>query len=75
MHGRYKVLRDEAAAREFVARDNGAPLTDVAEVELPMNQLPAQLRAASAARALTPAAFEASIASEVQRPTLRGKIN
>jgi hypothetical protein len=75
MHGRYKVLRDEAAAREFIARDNGAPLTDVAEVELPMNQLPAQLRAASAARALTPAAFEASIAFEVQRPTLRGKIN
>ena len=75
MHGRYKVLRDETAAREFVARDNGAPLTDLAEVELPMNQLPAQVRAASVPRALSPAAFEAGIAAEVQRPTIRAKIN
>lgn len=75
MHGRYKVLRDEAAAREFVARDNGVPLTDVAEVQLPLNQMPAGIRAAAVARALTPAAFETSIVSEVQRPTLRGKIN
>ena len=75
MHGRYKVLRDEAAAREFVARDNGAPLTDVAEVELPMSQLPAQVRAATVPRALSPTAFEASIVSEVQRPTPRAKLN
>lgn len=75
MHGRYKVLRDEAAAREFVARDNGAPLTDLAEVELPMNQLPAQVRAANVPRALSPAAFEAGIVAEVQRPTIRAKIN
>jgi hypothetical protein len=79
MHGRYRVLRDESAARDYIARDNGAPLTDVGEVELPMSQLPATVGAAIAssarARALTPAAFEASIASEVQRPTLRARPN
>ncbi len=79
MHGRYRLLRDEAAARDYVARDNGAPLTDVAEVEFPMNQLPASVAAANAstlkARALTPAAFEASVSSEVQRPTLRARPN
>ena len=73
MHGRYRVMKDAATANEFVARDNGAPLTDVAEVALPMTQLPAQLRAAAAtsaaSRGLTTSAFEASIASELQRPT------
>ncbi len=75
MHGRYKVLHDEAAARDIVARDDGAPLTDVAEVALPLNHLPAEVRAATAARALSPAAFESSINSEVQRPTLRARPN
>jgi hypothetical protein len=79
MHGRYRVLRDEAAARDYIARDNRVPLTDVADVELPMHQVPAALRAASAAaasaRALTPAAFEASIVSEIQRPTPRARPN
>ena len=75
MHGRYKIMRDAVQAREFVARDNGTPLTDVAEVELPMSQLPAAVRTATAARGLAPAAFEASIVSEVQRPTVRAKLN
>lgn len=79
MHGRYRVVRDTVARTEYVARDNRAPLTDVAEVGLPMTALPAQVRAATAAatatRALTPAAFEASVASEVQRVALRGKLN
>ena len=78
-HGRYRVLRDEATAREHIARDNGLPLTNVAEVELPITTLPEQVRAASAAsasaRALTPEAFEASITSEVQRPTPRLRTN
>ena len=77
MHGRYRVLRDAAEAREFVARDNRVPLTDVAEVGLPMAELPAQVQAATAAstaaRALTPAAFEAQIASEVRTPTLNAR--
>lgn len=79
MHGRYRVLRDEATAREHVARDNGAPLTNIADVELPITTLPAPLRAASAASAsalaLTPEAFEASIAAELQRPTPRARTN
>jgi hypothetical protein len=78
-HGRYRVLRDEATGREHIARDNGLPLTNVAEVELPVTTLPDAVRAASAAsasaRALTPDAFEASITSEVQRPTPRQRTN
>lgn len=77
MHGRYRVLRDEATARDYIARDNGAPLTDTADVELPIAPLPAPLRAASAAAAsalaLTPDGFEASITTEVQRPTPRAR--
>ena len=75
MHGRYRVLKDDATSREHVARDDGLPLTAVAEVESPMVPLPEPVRAATAAsarsRALTPEAFEASITSEVQRPTPR----
>jgi hypothetical protein len=75
MHGRYRVLRDEATAKEHIARDNGVPLTSTAEVELPITTLPTPVRAASGAsaaeRALTPDAFEASIAAEVQHPTPR----
>jgi hypothetical protein len=75
MHGRYRVLKDDVTAREHVARDDGLPLTAVAEVESPMVTLPEPVRAATAAsaraRALTPDAFEASIRSEVQRPTPR----
>jgi hypothetical protein len=78
-HGRYRVLRDEATEREHVARDNGVPLTDTAEVQLPITTLPEPVRAASSAsameRALTPAAFEASIAAEVQQPTPRLRTN
>ncbi|MES2693423.1 MAG: hypothetical protein V4773_08120 [Verrucomicrobiota bacterium] len=79
MHGRYRVLRDEATAKEFVARDNGAPLSDTAEVGLPMTSLPAPVRAASAAgaiaRALTPAAFESSITAELDRLEQRANPN
>jgi len=69
MHGRYRVLRDADGARDYVARDNGAPLTDTADVELPMTSLPAPMRTAraatAAADALTPAAFEAQVRAEV----------
>lgn len=67
MHGRYRVLHDDATDRDHIARDNGAPLTDPADVVLPMTALPEPMRAASVARALTPEAFETSISSEVQR--------
>jgi hypothetical protein len=70
MHGRYRVLLDEAGTREYVARDNGMPLTDTADVELPMDPLPGQVRTARAlttkADALSPAAFETSVLAEVR---------
>jgi hypothetical protein len=76
-HGRYRVARDTATARDYLTRDNGTPLTDLAEIQLQMTALPASVRAASAAsavaRALTPAAFEASIVAEIQRPTVQAK--
>ncbi|MGH7945022.1 MAG: hypothetical protein ACREF9_08450 [Opitutaceae bacterium] len=79
MHGRYRVVRDETTAREHIARDNGAPLTNTSDVELPIATLPEPVRAASAASgsalALTPEAFESRIASEVQRPTPRPRTN
>lgn len=79
MHGRYRILRDASGTQEFVARDNGAPLTDLAQIALPQAVLPPTVRAASAAAAaagaLSPAAFEASIAAEVQRPTPRARPN
>ncbi len=79
MHGRYRVLREASQNREYVARDNRAPLTDLAEVGLPLAELPAQVRAATAAgataRALTPAAFEAGVVSEVQRVLPRARPN
>jgi hypothetical protein len=71
MHGRYRVLRDEQTKRDFVARDNRAPLADVADVELPMQDVPAPLREAAKARALAPADFEANIVSEIRRPSRR----
>jgi hypothetical protein len=71
MHGRYRVLRDNATAREHIARDNGLPLRTTSEVELPMTALPAPIRAASAASAtvqgLSADSFESSIAAEVLR--------
>jgi hypothetical protein len=81
-HGRYRVARDTTAARDYVARDNGIPLTDLADVEIPLAaqaSLPPAIRSAQAAsaltRALTPATFEASILAEVQRPTTRARPN
>lgn len=65
-HGRYRLLRD-AGGREFVARDNAVPLTDVGEVVLPLSALPPVIRSAGVAGALSPAAFEAAVVAEVSR--------
>lgn len=59
MHGRYPVLKD-AAGRQYMARNNRVPLSDVAEVALPVVEGPAatlQARAKSTADALSPEAF------------------
>jgi hypothetical protein len=37
-HGRYRVRVDEATGRPFVARQNGLPLADVAQVAIPLDE-------------------------------------
>lgn len=72
-HGRFRVLRDGANGREYLARENHEPLTDPGEVGLPLDAvIPAlPLLAARAgerrARALSPTAFEAAVSAELQR--------
>lgn len=76
MHGRYRIARDAATGRDYIARDNRLPLTDVAEVARPMNDTLAAPRAATdIARALTPAAFESLISAEVHAPTAQAKLH
>lgn len=73
-HGRYRVQRDDAGARDIVLRDNGLPLRETGAVALPLQDLPAPLRAAQAADtrgALSLADFEASIAAELDRTGAR----
>lgn len=68
-HGTYRVKRDERSGRDFVERHNRAPLHDVSEVEMPLAAGPHIAAQSDPASALTPAAFEAAIAREVQTPT------
>ncbi len=77
-HGRYRVLRDQASGRDYVARDNRRPLAATSDVELPLHGLPAGVapaRAAAPAAALSPDAFAAEIATEVARvPAVRERL-
>ncbi len=72
-HGRFRVLRDGATGREYLARENLEPLTDPGEVGLPLDPAAPALpllavRAAERrARALDPAAFEAAVTAELRR--------
>jgi len=70
VHGRYRLQHDAASGRDYVARDNRAPLNDVADVQLPLagNAL-TMARAADTSHALSPETFENQIAGEVQRPS------
>jgi len=61
-HGRYRVLRDPATRRDYIARGNRVPLESTEEVVLPLDAPAAVSRLKSAARALSPEAFEASVA-------------
>jgi hypothetical protein len=78
MHGRYRIKHDDAAASTYVARDNGTPLTDLAQISLPLTALPAALSAATAPAArraaFTPAAFESAVTGEVQRQLTRARL-
>lgn len=62
MHGRYPVKHDAATGRDYVTRNDGVPLADVAEVALPLGDAAApaarlQRRFRSPAEALSPAEF------------------
>ena len=67
MHGKYPVRRDQTTGREYVTRSNGVPLTDVAQVALPMAAGPAaelQRRMSRTTDALSPAEFSRLIRKE-----------
>lgn len=62
-YGRYRVFTDAASPTPLIARDNGVPLEDVAEVSLPMPESPALATALATRKRqpLTLAAFAARI--------------
>jgi hypothetical protein len=61
MHGRFRVQRDQASGREFIATHDGAPLVDV-------NQLGRDEQAAKAAGApLTPQDFKSTVRATLAR--------
>ena len=70
-HGRYHVLTDPATQRDYVTRDNLAPLSSTAEIALPL-ATPAvatlTARLTSPADALTLAAFETQITAALDSP-------
>jgi hypothetical protein len=67
MHGRYHVQTDPASGREYIARNDGVPLTSEHDVQLPQagNPLERQLKPVSAA--LSPAVFEQRITNQLSR--------
>jgi len=64
-HGRYHVKHDAATDRDYIARDNGAPLESTEEISLPLADASARLK--SPARALAPADFESRVAASLAR--------
>ena len=68
MFGRYRVQRDAISGTEFITRDNGAPLTNLAEIALPFASPAVEARLAAARGSpLTAAAFTALIREEAVR--------
>jgi hypothetical protein len=66
-HGRYRVEPDAAGARDIVVRDNGVPLADPAEIVLPLTAVPAPLRTAATARALSVETFETHVVAALAK--------
>jgi hypothetical protein len=64
-HGRYRVLRDAATQRDYIARENRLPLESTAEVALSLDAPAVVARLKSPDRALSPEAFEASVVAAV----------
>ena len=69
-HGRYRILRDAATQRDYVARENRTPLEDPEEVVLPLTGSDIVARLKSPARALSPEDFESRISRAVTGPTV-----
>lgn len=67
-HGRYRVLRDAATQRDYIARENRTPLESTEEIVLPLEAPAAAARLKSVNRALSPEAFEASVLKAVAAP-------
>jgi len=72
-YGRYRVLRDAAGA-DYVARDNGAPLSRLEDVSLPLTSPALAMFTArqtlARARPLSPADFSAAVLAEAVRARL-----
>lgn len=67
-HGRYRILRNAATQRDYVARENRTPLEDPADVVLPLTAADIVTRLKSPSRALSPGDFEARITRAVADP-------
>lgn len=69
MHGRYRLQRRATDGAEVVFRDNGVPLSDPAEVQLPMAQGAAAnlLAQGRTGQGMTVTGFESRITEELAR--------
>ena len=67
MHGRYHVLTDPATSRDYIARNDGVPLVSEGDVQLPQPGNVLERRTKTVSAALSPAAFESRIVSEITR--------
>ena len=72
-YGRYRVLRDATGA-DYIARDNGAPLSRLEDVSLPLTSPAIAVLTArqtlSQARPLSPADFSTAVRAEAARARL-----
>jgi hypothetical protein len=65
MHGRYHVQTDAATGREYMARNDGIPLLSEHDVQLPQDGNPLERPLKPVSAALSPAAFEQRIVSQI----------
>jgi hypothetical protein len=70
MHGRYRIQIDAGSGREYVARNDGVPLTSEHDVQLPQGLNPLEARTKPVAAALSPAVFTQRIRAEISRRAL-----
>lgn len=64
--GRYRVMHDTASGREYVARSNGVPLTDLAQIPDPLDGRRSGDFSTLAERAFSPDAFAMAIRDAVR---------